>query len=111
MFEVFAQNGELVTAKAGDVIALAHELPEASGRFDEQLVAGGMAQRVIDLLESVEIDKEHGQGMVAAPHARQCLLGSFDEQLAVGQAGEWIMKTAVKLQPDKIGDAPSTTRP
>ena len=104
MFEVFAQNGELVTAKAGDVIALAHELPEASGRFDEQLVAGGMAQRVIDLLESVEIESTARHGRRAACLASAC--GLFDEQLAVGQAGEWIMKTAVKLQLEKIGDAP-----
>ena len=111
VFEVFAKNGKFVTPEACDVITLAHELAEAGCRFDQQLVACGVAHRVIDLLESVEIDKEHGQGMLAPPDACQRLLGTFDEQLAVGQAGEWIMKAAIKLEPDKIGDAPAMTRP
>ena len=42
---------------------------QAPRDLDEQPVAGVVAEAVVDELEAVEVDAEHGQGLVAATRA------------------------------------------
>jgi hypothetical protein len=53
------QDGELVAAQAGDAVAGAHARGEPAGDGDEQLVAGRVAEGVVDRLEAVEVDEQH----------------------------------------------------
>src|SRR6266849_170783 len=45
----------------------------ASADLDEQLVAHGVAERIVDDLEAVEIEEEHGQMLVAPLGAREAV--------------------------------------
>ena len=59
--------------------------------FDQQLIAGGMPQRVVDRLEPVEVEHQHGEGSAVALQALAGLLELLGEQRAVGQAREHIV--------------------
>ena len=61
----------------------------------EQLVAGRMAERVIDALEVIEIEIEHRE-LAAAAHQRKLLLELLAQQHAVGQFGERIVVRQVR---------------
>ena len=50
-----------------------------------------MPERVVDLLELVEIDKEHGQTRLVPPGPGHRLLQALQEGHAVGQTGEGIV--------------------
>ena len=89
------QDRELVAAHARDRIGLAHQRAQAAGGILQQLVAGRVAQRVVDVLEVIEIEQMDGHH-VAALDARQRLLELLVEQHAVGKAGERIVQRHVR---------------
>jgi hypothetical protein len=60
-----AQHGELVAAEPGDEILAAEGLFEPPGDPPQQLVAGVMAEAVVDHLEPVEVE-EHQCHLAAA---------------------------------------------
>jgi len=62
--------GELVAAQARHGVPGAHHGGQAAADGHEQVVADLIAERVVDLLEAVEIDEEHGQGRVGFAPAR-----------------------------------------
>ncbi len=55
-----AQDAELVAAEPGDDLALADDVVEPGRDDRQQLVPPVVAERVVDLLEALEIDEEHG---------------------------------------------------
>ena len=63
------QDGELVAAEAGDGVAVAKGRLHALRDRLQQLVADVVPERVVDELEAVEIEEEHGQAcfLRAAP--------------------------------------------
>ena len=61
----------------------------------QQLVAGFVAERVVDVLELVEIDEQHGAGVAVAAAARQQLLDAVADQRPVGQPGQAVMQRLV----------------
>src|SRR5689334_16467617 len=56
--DVLLEHHELVAAEAGDEILRTQHLAQPLGNRAEQLVAAGMAERVVDLLELVEVDEQ-----------------------------------------------------
>ena len=54
------QHGELVAAQARGQIVLAQRRPQPLGDGHEQRVAGGVAERVVDALEVVQVEEQHG---------------------------------------------------
>jgi hypothetical protein len=48
---------EFVPADAGNEVVGAHATLEARGQLDEQVIAALMTQRVIDILEVVDVDE------------------------------------------------------
>ena len=54
-----------------------------------------MAQRVVDLLEAIEIDEKEGHRGAVTARDMDSLLQTILEKDAVGQAGEGIMERAV----------------
>ena len=56
------QGGEFVTAEAPEQVVAAQDRGESGGDLDEQGVAHAVAVAVVDLLEAVEVDHQHGDG-------------------------------------------------
>ena len=54
------EHDELVAAESGDEVLGAHGVAELLRRELEQVVAGGVAARVVDVLELIEVDEEQG---------------------------------------------------
>src|SRR5690606_15570698 len=54
-------HDELVAAYASNRVALAREPLEPFRQFLDHQVARGMAERVVDLLETVEVEEEQGR--------------------------------------------------
>ena len=83
---------------------------ESAGGLHQQFVAGLVADGVVDRLEAVEVDEEHGRAAVAAAAAGQGLPDPLGEQRAVGQVGERVVRGVVlqlRLQPHPFGDVPA----
>ena len=68
---------------------------EAIRHRAQELVPRLVTQRVVGVLEVVEIDEAQGHRTLLAPGPQQHLLGPVDRQLSVGQAGERIVQGLV----------------
>ena len=68
------QHAELVAAEPGDVSLGADDRLEASRQLAQEQVAGVVAERVVDLLEPVEVDQQHGELRAVARTAFDRLL-------------------------------------
>src|SRR6267378_1984012 len=67
------QNEEFVAAQAHRQVASSNHVVQTGGKFYQYLVPGGMAVRVVDLLEAVQVQSEYGQGVPLA--LRACHFG------------------------------------
>ena len=76
------QEQELLAAHAHDVVLLAHALAQPLGQAHQHRVARGVAVEVVDLLEVVDVDREHADGPVAEP------VEARGQRAAVRRAGE-----------------------
>ena len=85
------QNDELVAAHAGDRIGLSDAAAQPVRHRFQQRVADGMPKCVVDLLEAVEIQAQHGQTVRHLADANRGLFQSLGQQYAIGQIGERIM--------------------
>ena len=80
------QQGELVAAEASDELGVAGGHRQAPGERVQQPVADLMAERVVELLEAVEVDDQEADARVVA----QRLLEREQQLAAVGQSGELV---------------------
>lgn len=87
---VFLDDGEFVAAEASQHIGIANRRPQPLRHFDQQLVAGRMPQRVVDALELVEVEHQHGEAGAMALQPLRGVLELFGEQRAVRKAREQI---------------------
>ena len=58
--DVLAHDEEFVASEARHRVARPHRHPQPAADLDERVVARRVAVRVVDLLEVVEIDEQHG---------------------------------------------------
>src|SRR6266850_4267227 len=73
---------------------------EALGKCLEQRVSGRMPERVVDFLETVEIEVEERDQLLVSARASECLLEPVAEEIAVGQAGKAVvLRRAFQLRP------------
>jgi hypothetical protein len=91
----FEQQQELVAADARHGVALARGLAQPVRGGAQDLVAGRVAEGIVDRLEAVEVDEEHRDALfhlqlVGPLHAQQRVAQPVFEQHAVGQAGQCI---------------------
>ncbi len=89
VMRVAGQDEEFVAAKARGGVVGPGELHQALRGFHQDLVADGVAQRVVDQLETVEVDEEHREALSRRGDGN-CVFHMLFEQGAVGQAGERI---------------------
>ncbi len=84
-------HDELVAAEAHAEIGGAAGFAHALGGDDQHVVAGGMAERVVDLLEAVEVELDHGEPLAAAVRGLEQRVEMVGQEGAVVQAGQPVM--------------------
>jgi hypothetical protein len=84
--DVVGQDRELVAAQPRQHVARAQLLLHAPRHLLQQLVAGGVAQAVVDELEAVEVQEHHGKAVALVGVAARHRAGqAFQEAAPVGQ--------------------------
>ena len=86
--QVGEHDRELVAADARHRVAVRTVGLQPHRDLLQQLVAAGVAERVVDRLEAVEVDEQHRQRHLAALCLHDHLREAVGEQRAVGQPGE-----------------------
>ena len=76
VLDAAAQHGELVAAEAGDHVAVADGAAQPLRDLDQQAVAGLVAEAVVDDLEVVEVEEQHGDALAAARRRRAAPRGT-----------------------------------
>ena len=89
--EVRQQQQELVAALARDEVGLTGVDAQPFRELGEQLVAGGVPQRVVHELEVVEVDEDHADPEVVPSGSRDRVLEHLLEQHPVRQARELVV--------------------
>ena len=84
-------DAELVAAETGHGVAEPHDAGEPFGDLADQLVAGGMAVGVVDGLEAVEVDQQHGKPGAGAAEQSQFLVEPEIEGTPVRQQRELVL--------------------
>ena len=90
--QVFQHDHKLIAAQPGHGVALAHGVLQPPGDLLQQHVAAMVAQCVVDKFEVVQVDEDHRTVVACACAAAQSLLQPVEQQAAVGQTGEAIVK-------------------
>jgi hypothetical protein len=106
-------DGEFVAAEPADEIDLAHALLESRRDFGKQGVAGGMAERVVHVLEAIEVERKHRHQMPVPLGARHRTLEIMVELETVGKAGETVVHGEIAnliLGQPPLADAPRGDR-
>ncbi|HEX2160445.1 MAG TPA: hypothetical protein VHF88_01325 [Thermoleophilaceae bacterium] len=93
--DVLEAEGELVAAEAGDEVGWTQHSAQPLGDGDQQLVAGLVAERVVDQLEVVDVEEGDREATVAGARVAQRPAESAPEERAVRQSGERIVVRAV----------------
>ena len=92
---VLGQDGELVAAEPADGVVLAQAAAQPAGDLAQQPVAGAVAEAVVDHLEVVQVDEQHGQAAAVAARPGQRVADPVVEQGPVGQVGEAVVEHLV----------------
>ncbi|GAO22120.1 hypothetical protein ALISP_1940 [Alicycliphilus sp. B1] len=85
------QQHELVAAQARHGVALAHGALQAPGDLHQQGIAHAVAQRIVDMLEVVQVEEHHGQRRAVLLRQADGLLAPFGQQHAVGQLRQGVV--------------------
>ncbi len=84
------QDDELVAADPRHRIGGPHRRAQAIGDLLEERVADRVAEGVVDRLEPVEVDQQHGAGLAGPGEARQGFGEALAQEQPVRQAGQRI---------------------
>ena len=84
-------HDEFVAAEPHAKIRCAAGFAHALRRHHQHVVAGGMAERVVDLLEAVEVELHHRQPLAAPVRALDQRVEMIGKEGAVVQAGQSVM--------------------
>ena len=107
--DVLGDDGKLVAAQPADQVDFAHALLEPRRDLGEQSIAGGVAERVVDVLEAVEVEPEHRHQLAVALGAGHGAVEMLVELKPVGQAGQRIVHGEIAdlvLGQPALADAP-----
>jgi hypothetical protein len=85
------EHDEFVAAEPRHEILGPQHLAQPAGNRTQQLVATGMAQRVVDLLELVEVDEQQRRELLRTLLNRQQAPDLVAEIDAVGKRGQFVV--------------------
>lgn len=91
--QVLAQDDELVAPETGDRVVRSDDRLEAGRHLDEHLVAGGVARGVVDGLEVVEVEEDHGGPRGAPAHGLERVLEPVEEERPVRQPRQRVVQS------------------
>ncbi len=100
-------DGELVAAHAAHDVGLAQAAPQRAGQPGDEVVSGGVSQRVVDELEAVQVEREHRTAGAAAPGVGEQLTQLFVKAPPVDQPGQGVVVGEIlklRLEPLALGD-------
>ena len=89
--QAWSDDGEFVAAEPRQHLILVEDAGRAARDRLQQRVAGGMAEKVVDLLEAVEVDAEQRQLAAVRGGHRDLAVELAVEAAAIGQAGQRIV--------------------
>ena len=101
-------SGEFVATQPGQRVGGADRGGDPLGDSAQQLIADGVAQGVVDVLEAVEIEQQDRNHAALAASTGQLLAEPIVQQGAVGQAGEPIVQGQT---PDHLRAKPDRSVP
>ncbi len=87
----FGDDHELIATEAPERIDVAHDRLQTRRHGAQQLVADAVPERVVDVLEVVEVDEQRGHGRLVASRAHEHLLDAIEDQGAIWQARERVV--------------------
>ena len=92
---LFQDDHEFVAAEPRHDVARAQRAAQPAADFHQQHVAGVMPQRIVDDLEAVEIDEQHGKLPLVALRGVDRAAQHLVEHFAVGQVGQAVMRRQI----------------
>ena len=111
------QHDELVAGEARGGVASRITRSSRPATILQELVPGGVAERVVDVLEAVDVDVQGGDRHLRAPCPREHLLGPVERERAVGKPGERVVQRLMAQlnrllleQRERSGSRPSHDR-
>ena len=90
--DALEEDGELVAGEPGHRVGGPHGLDQPLGDGLQQPVAGVVAERVVDVLEVVEVEEHHGDVPLGPTREGERVLDAIAEQIAVGQLRQRVVK-------------------
>ena len=102
----FDEHDELVAADPGDRVGLAERRREPRRDGTQQAVAGVVAERVVHLLEAVEVDEQRRAVGAAPAGPGEHLLDAVEDERAVREPGERVVQRLVAdaLEQPRVAD-------
>jgi len=85
-------DSELVASQPRNRVALTDGSLDSRGDFLQQLVSGRVPQRIVDGLEMVQVDIQHGELAGAMPHLGETLFEALLELEPVRQPGQGVVR-------------------
>ncbi len=83
-----SQQAELIAAHPRHRVLGADRPADGGGDLAQEVVAGGVAEAIVELLEAVHVEHDHAEGAAGAPVAGDLVLDPRHQRPAVGHAGE-----------------------
>ena len=96
LVDVRQQHGELIAAESRDAQRLRDSRAQSHADVGQELVTGGMAERVVDVLEPVEVEQQHRKRPAVGEH----LVRDALEHQPVRQLGERVVGRLVLVVRD-----------
>ena len=90
------QDHEFVAPMAADRIGVAHALQQPLRYGLQEAVADVVAQRVVDVLETIDVEKQHGHLVPVAVRERHGVCELFVHQHPVGQIRQGVMLRLIR---------------
>ena len=90
-FDVLLKHHEFVAAEPRDEILRAQHRAQPVGDGAQQLVAAGMTERVVDLLELIEVDEQQCRQLLGIMRHRQKALDLVAEIDPVGKRRQFVV--------------------
>ncbi len=94
--DVLDQHHELVAAQTRGCVFGPQTGAQSLSDFDQQLIAGFVAQAIVDVFEMIEIEKQNRARTFAALCAGDGAAQSLHQQRAVGQLGQRVVKRLMR---------------
>jgi hypothetical protein len=95
MLGVSGQDSELVASQPRDGVGRAKHAAQPGGHLLQEAVAPVVSERVVDVLEAIEVEEQHAEHLLVAARREQCLAQAVTEQASVGQPGERVVQGLV----------------